>query len=791
MPTKAAPDDQTPAGFLTLMRERFQTAVNASTQARQAQVQDIKFCDLDDQWDTKDKSNREAAKRPCLTVNQVRQFKQQIVNQQRAARPAPKISPKGSADQDTAQVIEGILRHIENPDDLAPAETWIDLAFDQMVTGGAGHLRVYTRYQPKTRKQTIVIGGIENPLSVYLDPTFKQPDSSDKRFGFIATDYPMDEVRKRWKLSDVIAKQMMSELSGLGDGLPNWLPEGQVRTVEYFYLEDTDVPYVVIHDPQEVTGTRAVPLADVPQGAKVIDQFTEKETKCYRALCTGTQILEGNEAKTAGAEVVFDKVPIIPVFGDMTVLNGQRYTAGMVRYMRDPAKMINFLVSALAENIALMPKPKWLAEFSTVEDFQDIWRDANNAAFSFLPWNAKAAPDGAPVPPPQMITNEPPVQAIVEGLSVFTNMIQATASLHDPSLGKQKSDQSGRAVQLLQQQGQVGTLNWQDNLTRAQKFLYRLIVRAIPKVYDVPQVFQILRRDGQTQNVLVHAGQPPAGMDAGHPPTTPQEAGLLEQFPSLEDVERIYDLKDLEFAIDVTTGPNFQTKRQENQAWLLEIAKIMPPQMQAIVMPLLVENSDAPIAQQVASMLKKVVGPQFYPDPNGPAPLPPEAQAAMQQMQEMVQHLTGELQQKTEYINREQAKVDGQVQIERIKTSSQVDLAKINNAAKIAAAWITATKGGTVLSEQRDEALATGLAQAHEAKEAQLDRAHDVGMALLEHGHKIQQAAQAGDIGQAQSAQDHGEAVDAAEQGQQHALEQGQQAADLAPEPESGDNAST
>lgn len=784
-------DDST-GGFLTLMRQRFQTAAGAWSECRQQAIKDIQFCDLNMQWELQDEANRNAAKRPCLTVNQVRQFKLQIVNQQRAARPGPKVTPKGArTDQDTAEILEGILEHIEHPDDRAPAETWIDMAFDNMVTCGQGWLRWYTRYKPKTRVQEILIAGVNNPMSVYPDPAFTEPDASDMRYCFVVEDLPKDEFERKYRMDAAAVSAMTSEIMGLGDQMPNWLPEGQIRTAEYFYLDTQDVEMAEVEDESSITGTRVLTAeAAKAQKLTIINTHLEPVSVTMRALVTGNTVLEGNAAKSAGAEIVSDGIPVIPVFGDMTLLNGKRNLAGMVRYMRDPAKMINFLVSALAENIALMPKPKWLAETTVIEDFKDIWADANNANYSTMPWTAKAGPDGTPLPAPEMITNEPPIAAIVEGLSVFTNMIQATASLHDPSLGKQKSDQSGTAVALLQQQGQVGTSNWQDNLARSLKCLYRQIVRAIPKVYDVPQVFQIVRGDDQPQNVLIHGGKPPAGLTAGHDPIAPTPA-QQQQFPGLQDVEKIYDLSDLEFAVDVTTGPNFQSARQENQAWLLELAKIMPPQQQAVIMPLLVENSDAPVARQVAQILKKMIGPEMYPDPNGPAPLPPEAQKAIQDLTQHLQMTTQELHAKTQYIETEQGKIHGQIEVEKTKQSFALEMKKVENAAKIAAAWITATKGGTVDAERRDESLATGLSMAHEAHQSQLDRAHEVGMALLGHGHAMATAAAGASAEADQSTQDAGEASAQAEQGQQHALEQGQQAADLAPEPQTGDNAPT
>ena len=99
--------------LLATAKKRFLTASDAEAEIRKLALEDLKFR-IGDQWPEEIKRQRYVDQRPCLTINQIPQFVRQITNDQRQNRPSIQINPVDSeADVDTAEVLEGMVRHIQ------------------------------------------------------------------------------------------------------------------------------------------------------------------------------------------------------------------------------------------------------------------------------------------------------------------------------------------------------------------------------------------------------------------------------------------------------------------------------------------------------------------------------------------------------------------------------------------------------------------------------------------------------------------------------------------------------
>ena len=159
--------------FLTKAKERFVLAQRAEDAWRPDCLDDWKFSS-GEQWPQDIRTARVQDGRPCLTMNRFPTIVSQITNDERQQRPAVNVNPVGDgADRETADVFQGIVRHIEVRSD---AEISRDQAFEQMVTGGFGHYRLLTEYVDDTFMQEILIASIQNPFLVYTDPLAQSPD---------------------------------------------------------------------------------------------------------------------------------------------------------------------------------------------------------------------------------------------------------------------------------------------------------------------------------------------------------------------------------------------------------------------------------------------------------------------------------------------------------------------------------------------------------------------------------------------------------------------------------------
>src|SRR5271156_1468312 len=154
--------------FFARARERFKLAVTAEGKYRKDALDDMRFL-VGQQWPGETETQRKEENRPCLTINRMVAIKSQIVNEQRSQRPQTTVKPVGDgADVDTAEIWEGIIRHIYVNSD---AEVAIDRGFEQMVVAGKGYCEVVADYLPgRTFDQELYIVPVKNAFSVYCDP---------------------------------------------------------------------------------------------------------------------------------------------------------------------------------------------------------------------------------------------------------------------------------------------------------------------------------------------------------------------------------------------------------------------------------------------------------------------------------------------------------------------------------------------------------------------------------------------------------------------------------------------
>ena len=158
--------------FLRIAVERFKLAAEAEQKTRNDALDDLKFR-CGDQWPSDITTNRGLDGRPCLVINRLPPIIRQVTNEQRQQRPSIVVNPVGSgSDQDTAEVLQGIIRHTEV---ISDAEIAYDTAFESSVTIGFGWWGIKTAFLPKSFDQEIYITRKKNPFLIYCDPSAIEP----------------------------------------------------------------------------------------------------------------------------------------------------------------------------------------------------------------------------------------------------------------------------------------------------------------------------------------------------------------------------------------------------------------------------------------------------------------------------------------------------------------------------------------------------------------------------------------------------------------------------------------
>lgn len=675
--------------ILALARERFTAAAENENRIRVDALEDLRFR-AGDQWDEAIAKQRAVDQRPCLTINRLPQFIRQITNDQRQNRPAIEVSPvDDGGDVDTAKIIQGVIRHIEQDSN---ADAAYDTAFMSAVTHGFGYFRLVTEYEaPDSFDQCIKFKRVRNPFTVYMDPSYQEADGSDAGWGFVVEDYSKDEYKAKWPKSKLAG---MSDWSSTGDSPADWVTKDGCRIAEYFYKEYKQRTLVklsngVVDFKDELPSVEEL----AKDNLTIIAERDVPHPVVKWCIINGIEILETTEWLGRW-------IPIIPVLGDELDIDGEKKLEGIVRHAKDPQRMYNYWASAETETIALAPRAPYIGAEGQFEGKEEQWRQANVKNFAYLEYKPKTL-NGDALPPPQRNTYEPPVQAITQARMQANDDLKATTGIYDPSLGNRSNERSGKAILARQNQAHVGNFHFVDNLARAIKYAGRQLVDLIPRVYDTPRVLRIIGDDGAPSTVKVN------------------------QKPS--DGQPLYDLTVGRYDVVVSSGPSYATKRQQAVEAMLDLSQSYPAIVQ-LAGDLMVKNMDWPGAREISERLRKALPPgvaEPKPGEQGQA-IPPQVQQQMEQMGQMVDALTQQLNAAKDELQSKSNEIASKerIAVAEIQSSEYKKAMELRTQERIAG--IQTTMDAQVQLEKVDADQAKhALGVAHERDQADKDRQHE------------------------------------------------------------------
>lgn len=630
-------------------KERFKLADDAFRDIRERGTEDEKFF-AGDQWPEDVKRSREEDSRPILTVNKLPQFVQQITNDQRQNRPSIKVHPvDDKADVETARVYQGLIRHIEYDSN---ADTAYDTAFESAVKKGYGYFRVVPEYvSPLSFDQCLKIKRIADANSVLIDPHSVEPDGSDANYAFVVDRLSRDEFKTLYPKAKLSSN---SEWEIGEQTTSDWVEKDSVRVAEYFYkvFEEKKLSLVQSVDPatgkiiQEAILTEDLPEV-LPAGVEVVDTRTTSVPAIKWCKFNGYEILE--ETDWLGKYI-----PIVPVYGAEQFSEGKRTLKGIIRDAMDPQRMLNFWVSAETETIALAPRAPYVIAEGQIEGYENIWATANRRNHAFLPYKPTSV-SGQPVGPPQRNAFQADTGAITNARMLASEDLKATTGIYDASLGARSNETSGIAIQRRNVQAQTSNFHFVDNLTRSLKHTGRILSDLIPHYYNTASTARIIGEDGE------------------------QEIVKINQVFEEHGKRRIYDLSAGKYDITVDVGPSFASKRQEAVSSMLEFIRSNPSSVQYIG-DLLVKNMDWPGSQEIAERLKKVLPPNLAGDSKG-GDIPPQVQAQLAQMNQIIEQLTEQLSEAQDSLDKDRYKIesDERIKMRELEAKVEIERAKLDS----------------------------------------------------------------------------------------------------------------
>lgn len=573
------------------------------------------------QWDEDDYNSRVMTGRPALTIDQLGQFIHQVANDIRINTPTINVIPAGhDSDVETAEVFKGLIKSIEY---ASGADDAYDTASLNSIRTSLGFIRVDHDYiDGDTFDQELLIKRVVNPLACWLDADSIELDGRDAKHATIIDKITVKEFKRQYPDKDPVCFQ--------SDDKSNREPkdEDYISIAEHFCIEEEEKT-IELEGRKRKTKTKTV----------------------RRYKMSGADILE---------ETTFPSkyIPLVPVYGEEIWIDGKRHIMSLIRKSKSAQKMFNYWKSLETELLMKAPNAPVMAAEGQVEDYADDWKNPSKSMV--LRYKTKDV-DGNPVGAPQRL--EPPTipTGIVNAARQTVDDIKATMGIYNASLGQRSNEQSGVAIAQRKQEGDVATYHFSDNLVKSICQVGRILVDAIPNVYDTARILRIIGMEGEAKEVGVNG-------------------------EIADKQEETIDLKKGRYDVRVVTGASFTTQRQEAVAALQSIFQTTPDLMQ-VMGDLYFKNSDFAGADAMAERMKKVIDPKFLEEEDRQEiqavdPEKEQMKMIIQQGAQELESLQTQATQKETVSQMEKAQANLKSQYDALKSQEQIATLKIQSLEK-------------------------------------------------------------------------------------------------------------
>lgn len=551
--------------------EEFKQSEDYWNEIRDGMLDDIEFTRMGKQWDEAIINERERDGRPVLTVNKCPSMARQVINDARQNKPAIKVHPADDhADVRTAEVLNGLIRNIEY---ISRADIAYDTGLECAVYSRMGFWRVDIDYASYDQfEMDILINRIADPMTVLSDKNSTGADSSDWNRCFVFEDMTREEFESEYPDADPVDfKDLDKQHSG-------WASKDEIRVAERWMREEVKAKLVMLSD-------RTVMLEDKYLKQKAaFDQLSltvtqTRDTKVYEVkqqIITGKDIL--NTIEWPGRFI-----PVVVVFGEEFMFDGERMIHGMFEHAKDPMRMYNYWRSANTELVALQPKAPYVGPRGAFNTDNDAWSTANQENHPYLEFDV---PEGQ-APDSYRPRREPPPQVspgMVNEIMTADRDARDAVGIHEAGLGMDGGERSGRMIHERRVESDMSNFHFIDNHSRSINHTGRILIDLIPHVYNSERVLRILGEDMK-----------------------PQTVPILQPY-AFEGKEVLHDFSIGKYDLTVETGPSFTTKRKET-ADLMQSVISAYPQLINILGDIYFSNLDVEGAKEMAKRIKAMLPP--------------------------------------------------------------------------------------------------------------------------------------------------------------------------------------
>lgn len=408
-----------------------------------------------------------------------------------------RVSPTGGrASTDTAKTIDGLIRNIRN---ISNAEAVFNDAARSCIEGGFDAWEIETDWvDGDAMDQDIFIRRIPNANgSVWFDMSSVERSPIDAGWATKLVGLPIFEYRERWPGGGGVSVGDNAKSTNRGDN-----PKEVVTVGKLYYRKEETIDLVMMTDGavyrdddkfKNVQDELAKPTEKDPQGITIaLNDNGEEKRRKRKSWRIWSRMYDGGDWLADAEETVFDFIPIVPIYGNYDWLENERVYFGVIENLMDPQRVLNYAQSRDIEDGALSP-----AESIWMTEAQKEGNDYSRMNVDRDPVRIYSDDPAAKTPPFKMAASQ--VNAGLQ--TTIANMqetINSSSNTFSAQQGNATSTQSGIAGLQQIEQGNIGTIKWSKALEVALCYTAKVIMGALPRVYDGTRTVRITGEDGTT-----------------------------------------------------------------------------------------------------------------------------------------------------------------------------------------------------------------------------------------------------------------------------------------------------
>lgn len=361
--------------------------------------------------------------------------------------------------EDDAELLNGVYRadFVDND-----GRASIDQAVYEQAVCGVGGYKITTRFEneedPENQKQNIHFEPIYNAFNhVIWGRNAKRLDKSDAKRCTVLTTHTPEDFSEEWPDAGPVSAITPTNRTHL-----NWSTPELIYVAERYTVRKEKVK-VHVYESLETGKVESYRVDDIKliadelkaDGWEFVRERILNIRQVYKMIFNGDEILEP-EKRIPGKWI-----PIIPMYGYRTYVDGVEFVKGLVRAMMDANRAFNTNVSRMMESSASSGDGIQIYTETQVEGKEELLKDLTDKAYVVI--NDLEDAQGNPVhagpvgsiPPNQVDPNAIAATQIIDGY-----VQRQTGSTPQDQINP---DASGKAIRELRKRENLGTAILSDN----------------------------------------------------------------------------------------------------------------------------------------------------------------------------------------------------------------------------------------------------------------------------------------------------------------------------------------